>query len=153
MIDSEEVTKIFMDCLFKDDEIENGLPKCGSYELANGVVHKIGFHPDRVKSYTTRIGEIINELPSEFITGGGWTFLNLPTDKNGDLWTSFQKVADQLLCLAIATKQGRIMKDIPSDLLPGGVPYVVFKVGGFDDTVSEVQPVPVKEPAVQTVQA
>jgi len=145
LINSEEVTAMFKDCLFRDAEVN---PPPTDFVKTNGIAVNIEFHPTRLDSHKRRIGEIVGNLSKEFVEGGGWTFLNMCLDKNGNQWTSFHKVQDQLLCLAVGTNQGKILMAEMASVMPGGVPYVQFKPGGFNDTLPEVQPVSVEEPGL-----
>lgn len=125
---SKNVNDVFMDCLFCDGEIENGVPIGGEFIKAEGVVTKVGFHPGRIKLREEDIVSLLSLLPENFnmSKGGGWSFLQMPSDVNGNQWGE-QRNADQLLCLGIASGKMKIL--LPREMwnvLPGGVPYVAI---------------------------
>lgn len=122
MPDSARVTEILMDCLFREDE-----PMEPRVE-AEGVINRFGFHPERLESHREEIGKMLAELPVDFQKniGGGGSFLNACMDRNGEQWTGFHKVMDQLFVLGIATGQAKYV--LPREMwsaLPGGMPYIV----------------------------
>jgi hypothetical protein len=74
------------------------------------------------------IGQMLQELPEKFHekTGDGWSFLNAFEDKDGNIWTGFHFVVEQLLVMGIAT--GRVSWLFPDTMwpyLPGHAPYFV----------------------------
>lgn len=118
---SENVSEIFMNCLFKEGEnTENAI-------IAEGVMTKVGFHPERLKQATPSIEAMANELPDEFKPkrGGGMSFLNACIDNKGNHWGEHKNI-DQLVCLGIAS--GILKYLMPREMwevLPGGMPYLV----------------------------
>ena len=121
---SENVERIFMDCLFKEGE------DTSNYIPAEGVTTNVGFHPERIESHKDEIASMLSELPEEFKekTGGGWTFLNAFNDKNGQQWTSLHRRMEQLFQLGIGI--GKVSYLMPRDMwriFPGGMPYLVIK--------------------------
>jgi hypothetical protein len=117
-ISSERVTEIFTACLSGKDN-PNML-------VVEGVVRKFGFDKEKLDVHAQEIHNMLLQLPSEFIDGGGWSFLNACADKDGDQWTGDQAVVDQLVCLGIGI--GKVEYCMPRELwsvLPGGVPYFV----------------------------
>lgn len=122
MINSEEVTKNFMDCIFHAGEPIEG------YVAVRGLQLTVGFHPTRLESKREFVKECIAQLHPNFTEGGGWSFLNLCEDKDGNQWTSFHKVMDELVMLSIGLKLASfpIPLECWSDL-PGCMPYVAFK--------------------------
>ena len=89
-------------------------------------------HLDKAKliQHRTEIDSMLRQLPECFrqSKGGGWTFLNLCTDKGGVLWTGLHERAAQLLYLGIGI--GKMDYLLPREMwkaLPGGMPYVVYK--------------------------
>jgi len=122
VIDSQRVTEIFLNCLFREEEIINGEPEVEPIK-AYGVMENVGFYPTRIKESTEEIKGFINELPEQF--KNGWTFLNICQTKDGELWTGMHQVCDQLVMLGIAI--GKMSFCLPRDMwsiLPGGMPYV-----------------------------
>ena len=47
---SENVNKIFMNCLFKDKELKDGKPKIPCL-VVEGITIKVGFHKGRIKMH------------------------------------------------------------------------------------------------------
>lgn len=122
MINSVNVTEIFVNCLFKKEEIIDGLPVVEPIYV-DGIIAKFGLHPERLKKYSSEINLFIDELPEQF--KHGWSFLNLCTTKDGELWTGFHQVCEQLMVLGVAI--GRIEYCLPKeqwDILPSGLPYI-----------------------------
>lgn len=118
----ENVHLIFLHCLFKEDEpTEN-------HKVAEGVKLKIGFHPERLKESEQAIAEMLDCLHDNFKKsgGGGWTFLNMCEDKDGELWTGVHAVVDELVTLGIATgKMSFLLPRENWEAFPSGLPYVV----------------------------
>ena len=115
----ENVHKVVLDCLFKDDE-----PK-ESFKVGEGVMHKLGFHPDRLAAHEADIISMLDELPDEFKEsfGGGWSFLNACMTKDGVQWGEHHDI-DELIILGNAI--GMVKFTLPKEMwsvLPGGMPY------------------------------
>ncbi len=68
-------------------------------------------------------------MPEEFHENnpsGGWTFLNLCNDKNGNQWGEHRNM-EELVCLSIALNMGKyLMPKVLWGSLPGGMPYISF---------------------------
>lgn len=123
ILSAERVEQIFLDCLFKEGEDTN------NYIEAEGITGKVGFHPGRLESHKTEIEAMLNELPDEFkkSKGGGWSFLNACVDKNGNQWTGFHKIMEQLFQLGIAIgKAEYTLSREMWKILPGGMPYIAI---------------------------
>lgn len=121
---AKNVTDIFMNCLFNDGEDTEG------YVLGEGVMHNVGFHPDRLKSSEESIVLMLGELSDTFKKegGGGTSFLQMCEDKNGHQWADLHQTMDQLVCLGYAV--GKLKFLMPREswvLLPGGMPYIVIE--------------------------
>ena len=132
MLTAEKVDEIFKDCLFRDEEINNGKPIKEPIKV-EGLVSTFGFHPDRVKEHEEEIKSLLQDLPHQFFkdSGGGWSFLNLCTTRDGTQWTDFHSRMEQLVCLGIAI--GKVEYNAPREMwsiLPGGVPYITIDIGG-----------------------
>lgn len=126
MINAKTLNEMFLDCLFKADEIVDDKPIIEPL-IVEGVLGSFGFHAGRVKIHETEIIAMLKEMQPEFFksTGGGWSFLNLCQDRNGNQWTDFHKTVNELICLGIAIKKVRYL--LPRemwDCFPGGMPYV-----------------------------
>ena len=123
ILSAERVEQIFLDCLFTDDEDTT------SHVVAEGIVTKIGFHPDRLQSHKDEIIAMLDELPDSFKKsgGGGWSFLNACDDKHGRQWTGLHQTMEQLFQLGIGI--GLVKSVMPRSMwsvLPGGMPYYVI---------------------------
>lgn len=119
---SENVTNIFMDSLFKAGE------NTSNPAIAEGITSKFGFHRKRLQSHADNIANMLSQLPEEFQkkSGGGMSFLNACNNANGEQWTGFHKVMEQLFALGLATGKAKCL--MPRDMwavLPGGMPYYV----------------------------
>lgn len=117
-----KVRKIFIDSLFRENEDTK------NYVEAEGLITKVGFHPERLESHRAEVIELLEMLPDTFRKdgGGGWSFVKMPFTKDGEQWGE-QKNADELLMLAIGL--GLMQYLTTRDLwphLPGGMPYVII---------------------------
>lgn len=120
---AKKVHETFMNCLFNDGEPTEG------YKIGEGVMVRIGFHPERLKEAEPIITELLDELPDAFKKsgGGGWSFLNLCQDKHGNQWADLHKTMDELVALGNAI--GKLSYQMPREMwsaLPGGMPYLVI---------------------------
>jgi len=116
---AKNVSKIFVGCLFKEDEEKI------NYVMAKGITITVGFHPKRLKQQKENIHNMLLQLPDSFIGGGGWSFLKMSLTKDNDIWTGLQQIMEQLLLLGLAIK--KIEYCLPRSMwssLPGGVPYL-----------------------------
>ena len=127
LINPNEVHEIFMDCLYKEEELKNGNPT--DYLPAKGLMINVGLNPTRVAKHSNRIKEILEQLPPVFAEG--YSFLEIVNDKNGTLWTGMHKTADELVCLGIVTKRAEVVMREVQAVLPGGVPYILIKPEGI----------------------
>jgi hypothetical protein len=124
----KNVEEVFVDSLYRDEEIEDGQAPEDAVIVA-GIVNMVGFHPKRVESHRDEITSMLHQLPNEFLSvnlggEGGWSFLNALDTKDGDQWTGSHQSMEQLVLLGIAVGAARYNLDRelwPS--LPGGVPY------------------------------
>lgn len=126
---AEKVNKIFVDCLFTDEETKDGAP--GEYIMVQGVVNDFGLHPERTESHQEEIISLLQELPDEFkkSDGGGWSFLNACNDRQGNQWTGLHRDMEQLFVLGMAIKKAEFqLPKVMWRTLPGGMPYLVVDV-------------------------
>ena len=117
---SELVSNSFMKCLFKEGE------DTSNYVKVEGIMKNFGLHPQRLEEQRELVTAMLAELPVEF--KDGWTFLDICTNKNGELWTGEHSVCEQLIVMEI----GLNLMDycFPREMwaiLPGGVPYLIVK--------------------------
>ena len=117
---SELTSNAFMDCLFKEGEDTTNHVK------VEGLTSMFGLHPQRLEEKRELVTALLAELPAEFKEG--WSFLNLCTTKDGELWTGMHRVCEQLVVMAIGL--GLMEYYMPREMwvfLPGGVPYLMIK--------------------------
>ncbi|MFC1802221.1 hypothetical protein ACFLY7_02155 [Patescibacteria group bacterium] len=124
ILTSEKVTEIFMDCLFKKEELP---PK--EFIPASGITSDVDFHPKRIAGYKEKIAEMLNKLPDAFHEGkgDGMSFLNACKDKHGHQWTGLHHIMEQLFQLGLAV--GKVKCLMPKEMwqiLPGGMPYYMI---------------------------
>lgn len=130
-INAQDVHDTFIDCLFTEEELDEVTPGEApeGAVIAEGIVMKVGFHPCRLESHRTEVVTWLEALDRNFFVeaeggGGGWSFLQLPADANGDLWGQ-QQNAEQLMMLGVGL--GLVTPLLPREMwsaLPGGVPYL-----------------------------
>jgi len=139
---AENVKKTLLDCLFTDEELKacNGKPE--KFVMAEGVMMKVGFHPERLESHRAEVSSMLSELPPEFMhdnPSGGWSFLNACMTKNGEQWGEHPNI-DELLLLGFGLNMVKYLLPRPVwKAMPGGVPYFIVNLNGF----------PKEEPAKQ----
>lgn len=122
---SDNVEKVFMDCLFKDEE------DTSDHIVAEGIQSKVGFHPARLQGHREDVRAMIRSLPEGFFSdkGGGASFLNACNDKKGEQWTGLHKRIEQLFQLGIGLKLAVYLTPRPMwSSLPGGMPYIVINL-------------------------
>lgn len=129
-ISAEAVEVAFLDCLYKQEELEELPP--GEVPVGvvavEGIVGKYGFHPERLESKRPAVLTWLQALPTEFhkTGGGGWSFLNACNQADGRQWTGMHRRMEQLFCLAVGL--GLAECQLPREAwsaLPGGMPYYV----------------------------
>ena len=134
MISATKLQEVFLDCLFREEELEGGRPIGGlEWVPCSGIVNNVGFHKERLKAHRDDVKAFLNELNPKF--SEGLSFLEMPMDKDGNQWGE-QRNAEQLMLLGYGL--GYISYPVPRELwkmLPGGVPFVVIdfeKMNGDD---------------------
>lgn len=138
---AQQVSEILRDCLFNDDEVKD-LPKGTAPEnavIVEGVMLKIGFHPERLEKHREEVKAILNKMPITFFPtsqggGEGWSFLQLCMTRDDEQWGEHRSM-DELLCLGIALKMAKILAPRDMwDIFPGGMPYLqINTVEGYSD--------------------
>jgi hypothetical protein len=131
MIDTKRLEDIFLDCLFRDEEIVDGKPTSDPI-IVDGITMNVGFHKERLISYKDELKKMLDALPTEFQPtskegGGGWSFLNMCNTKDGYQWGEHRNM-EQLCLLTIGNDLGCF--PLPKDMwnvLPGGMPYFCIK--------------------------
>jgi hypothetical protein len=129
LIDPNEVEKAFLDCLYREEEIEGPGKIPEGAVVVEGIFNKFAFHPERLEEKRTKITAWLKALPHQFRIheGGGWSFLNACLQDNGLQWTDLQVRMEQLFCLGIGL--GLVDYLLPRELwssMPGNVPYYVI---------------------------
>lgn len=124
MISAEHIHSMFVNSLFREDE------EVVDPVVAEGLTVRVGFHPGRLEETRESVIEIVEQLSEQFLStgGGGWTFLQLPFDKEGNQWGE-QVNAHELLLLTLALGISEYCAPRPFwSVLPGGLPYVCFRI-------------------------
>lgn len=126
---ADEVRRVFTDSLFRDEELTNGKPSVEPV-IATGLIHPVGFHPDRIAAHRDDIAALLDGFGKEFYSdgGGGMSFLNFCNLADGTQWTGLHLTMEQLCQLGEAV--GLVSYPMPRELwsvLPGGMPYIVIK--------------------------
>jgi len=125
VLNPQIVEEIFVDCLFRDNEDTT------DHVVAEGIMMKVGFNPDRLNTHQSQIEAMLAELPDDYREsgGGGMSFLNACVDRHGNHWTGMQLTMDKLFMLGIAIGKAQYL--MHRDMwyaFPGGVPYVSVSV-------------------------
>ena len=122
----QNVQDLTKNALYAEEEIpEDGKPPENAV-IVEGLVRKFGFHPERLEKTRDDVKSMLAELPDKFKEG--WSFLNMCTTKDGELWTGDHGTMESLVVLAI----GLGLADYPFPremwkMLPGSVPYIIIK--------------------------
>lgn len=122
---SENVDKVFCDCLYGKSEDHHKALSEG--KLIEGVRLKVVFNPEKVENHRQDIKDMLAQLPLAFRKedGGGWSFLQMCNDEEGNQWTGVHKQMDALVCLGLAIDELRFC--LPREMwkvFPDGMPYV-----------------------------
>lgn len=126
MIEASRISEVLKDCLFKNEEIVDGVPIFEPL-ITEGITTTFGFNPKRVLDNEKEINTMLDEMDTIFVEG--WSFLNLCYDKDDNQWTGSHKTMEELMCLGMAI--GRVSYCTPDKdiwaLMPGGMPYIVIE--------------------------
>ncbi len=125
---TQNVREVLDKCFFTKEEAD---AKPTDYKVGEGVKMKLGFHPERLKANEENITSMLSQLPDEFISGGGWSFLNACNRKDGIQWADMHRSIDELICLGVASGHVTILMREMASVMPGGVPY-------FSVTISNI---------------
>ena len=122
-LNAENVEDVFMDCLFKDGEVEFYEPK--DMIMTEGIRNSMGFNPERIEKHREDVKSMLSQLPEPFFKqiGGGWSFLNAIETRDGEQWAEHKNV-EQLLTLGIGLGYASYL--MPREMwkmFPGGMPY------------------------------
>lgn len=125
---TQAVEKVFDLCAIQSQEMFDKTPDA---IIAECILHKIAFYPEKIKEHKQEIIDLLSQLPDEFKEAdgtnddmkGGWSFLNACVDKDGNHWGEHYAI-EILISLGLAI--GKIEFNMPRDMwkfLPGGMPY------------------------------
>lgn len=126
---SERLAEVIKSC-FYEEELKEAPPDA---IIVEGLTMKFGFDPKRIADRKEEIESLMTAIiPDTFYTdgGGGWSFLNLCEDKEGNQWGDHRSM-EILYVLAAAIGKARFC--LPREfwgILPGGVPYIQFERPG-----------------------
>lgn len=127
-IDPGVLNDVFLDCLYREDEVVDGKPPEGTAKVA-GITMDYGFHPGRLESHRMQVLSWLTLLPHTFRknSGGGWSFLMAATQEDGLQWTDLHKRMEELFVLGIALGYASFLVQREMwKVLPGGMPYIVL---------------------------
>lgn len=131
-ISCKRITEILMDCLFDEEDLDlEGEPKHSIEKVfVESINIKFCLKVDKLREHGNEIKEMLSHLPDEFKAdkGGGWTFTNMLTLKDGSQWGE-PKNANELIALGLGT--GNISYLFERDMwkdLPGRVPYILINI-------------------------
>lgn len=93
-----------------------------------GIMHTVTFGAAAIEGHRDEIRAMLACLPDQFRRsgGGGWSFLNACTDRDGRQWTGLHMTMEELFLLGMAA--GLVTDLMGRDMwpaLPGGMPYYV----------------------------
>lgn len=118
---AEAVETTFFNCL-PEVPIDPDAPTID----AQGIQMKITFSEALIEKYREAIESFLSQLPMNFrkTHGGGWSFLNMCLDNEGNHWADLHRTMDMLVCLGKAI--GKLTTSDPqwNMMMPGGMPYV-----------------------------
>lgn len=123
------VDRIVRACLYTDEELtaSDSSPPDGAV-LVEGIVSKIGFHPQRLEAHREEIRGLLGQMPKEFhkSKGGGMSALNMCNNREGRQWGEHRDM-DLLVVLGLGV--GMVEYLMPREMwavLPGGMPYILI---------------------------
>lgn len=126
---ADNVKQVATDSMFSEGEIDGPEDAEERGVLVEGITADFVFDPDALEEHREEVVEFLEQLDDRFKEeeGGGWSFLNLPSNEEGDQWGG-QRDAETLAALAIGLglaswvpKQRKVWS-----ALPGGVPYFSY---------------------------
>lgn len=121
---AKELTAAAVEALLHRAQLKHDEVAAGAV-LVDGVVHKFGFHPQRLVEVKPEVDALLRMLPDQFRTdiGGGWSFLNACMDRDGRQWGEHRDI-ERLVCLGVGVGSATFV--FPREMwkqLPGGMPY------------------------------
>lgn len=121
MINPYRVAELYGECLLNDadDPVD-----------VEGIVHPCRFSAAKLQEHKAEIARMLDQLQDPFKPldeggGGGWSFLNVCQDRDGNLWTGVHWTCEMLIQLGIGTGQASWLGSRELwPAFPGGLPYV-----------------------------
>ena len=124
---TENVDKIFKDCLIEGISTVEEAKERGGLEV-RGVRLNTFFDPIKLEQNKDDILSMLSKLDSSFYKEGN-SFLQLCTNSKNELWSSFHRQSDALLCLGIAIGAVQFCVQREDwDYLPGRMPYLKINI-------------------------
>ena len=122
----ENVKNVFFSCLFDDKELKNGRPPKELWAMGGGIVRQVVFDKRKIEQKEEDIKSLLSQLPESFFSENGSCFVNMPTNKKGELWGE-QMHAEQLYQLG---KAAGFIWNTPRELWPisFGVPIIIINL-------------------------
>lgn len=120
------VREVFLRCLFTADELDHGRPVVE----VEGIVTNVGFHPDRLEASRAEVLALLEAIvrPEFWVDGGGgYSFLYLVLDVAGAQWAEHRNAEELYLLAAGLGHAAFLMPREHWALLPGAMPYLVFR--------------------------
>lgn len=117
---ANNVRSVFDDVLFKETELENGMPIVEMIAV-NGIRSNFGFHKERLLGHKQELIDLIDQLPD---LDEGVSFLNLCFTKDGNHWGEHMNM-EQLIVMGIGA--GILQKLVRREMwmiFPGGLPFI-----------------------------
>lgn len=137
ILTTKKVHDIFMDCLFKDEEVAGRsteeMLESGEVIPASGILNNIGFNASRLNTKREEVKTMLSEFSDDFHVkgGGGMSFLNACNDKDGNQWTGEHKSMEEIFLLGIGLDMVQLAPRAMWPSLPGCMPYVTINLDGF----------------------
>ena len=122
---SENVKKVFVECLFSENDIpKGGQPPKKLWAIGGGVMYSVVFDKRKIKKNKETIKSLLSQLPESFRDPMGDSFTKMPFTKDDKQWGE-QINADQLLSLGRAANY-IFYTPKPMWIMSFGVPMVVL---------------------------
>lgn len=146
LISEDVVHELMRACLFTDLEQmswDDPDKPPEDFVVVKGILRTFALHRGRLENIRGTVKEILLNLPRTFMksVGGGHSFLDMPSDKEGNRWGE-QPTAEALLVLGIGL--GLAEYCAPRSMwgsLPGRVPYIAV-IDAPEEPAKKEEPCP-----------